>query len=107
MIRRPPRSTLFPYTTLFRSPLAALPRRPSASASSTSRPSCCSRSWAPVQAMQLPWPIPNPQGAAVNANERKTVLVVRRTRLDELVARYHTLSQARFYIEHQIGRAHV
>src|SRR2546429_6732699 len=34
MIRRPPRSTLFPYTTLFRSPLstaqnvqAALPRR--------------------------------------------------------------------------------
>src|SRR3712207_8673306 len=36
MIRRPPRSTLFPYTTLFRSrssgqslPLEALPRRPS------------------------------------------------------------------------------
>src|SRR2546426_5075624 len=29
MIRRPPRSTLFPYTTLFRSPsLAALPERP-------------------------------------------------------------------------------
>src|SRR5690348_17640009 len=27
MIRRPPRSTLFPYTTLFRSP-AARPRRP-------------------------------------------------------------------------------
>ena len=81
-------------------PLAALQRRPSASASSTSRPSCCSRSWAPVQAMQLPWPIPNPQGAAVNANEHKTVLVVRRTRLDELVAKYHTLSQARFYIEH-------
>src|SRR3712207_6850337 len=32
MIRRPPRSTLFPYTTLFRSPIArqrsgALPRR--------------------------------------------------------------------------------
>src|SRR3989442_11696202 len=25
MIRRPPRSTLFPYTTLFRSPLAAAP----------------------------------------------------------------------------------
>src|SRR3712207_7924018 len=31
MIRRPPRSTLFPYTTLFRSPLG-FPRR------STSRP---------------------------------------------------------------------
>src|SRR3712207_8768508 len=27
MIRRPPRSTLFPYTTLFRSRPAALPRR--------------------------------------------------------------------------------
>src|SRR3712207_9433259 len=26
MIRRPPRSTLFPYTTLFRSSLAAAPR---------------------------------------------------------------------------------
>src|SRR5258707_8378946 len=25
MIRRPPRSTLFPYTTLFRSPLAGVP----------------------------------------------------------------------------------
>src|SRR2546426_12652527 len=28
MIRRPPRSTLFPYTTLFRSVLAALQRQP-------------------------------------------------------------------------------
>src|SRR3712207_8508161 len=28
MIRRPPRSTLFPYTTLFRSPLRAEPPRP-------------------------------------------------------------------------------
>src|SRR3989442_263178 len=27
MIRRPPRSTLFPYTTLFRSPVAARDRR--------------------------------------------------------------------------------
>src|SRR2546430_5990387 len=28
MIRRPPRSTLFPYTTLFRSPLAVNPPEP-------------------------------------------------------------------------------
>src|SRR5688572_32642510 len=28
MIRRPPRSTLFPYTTLFRSPTPAPPGRP-------------------------------------------------------------------------------
>lgn len=31
---------------------------------------------------------------------RKVVLVTRRTRLEELVARHHTLAQARFYIEH-------
>src|SRR5258708_8549379 len=30
MIRRPPRSTLFPYTTLFRSDTSALPRAPPA-----------------------------------------------------------------------------
>jgi NAD kinase len=34
------------------------------------------------------------------ATERKVVLVTRKTRLEELVARYHTLAQARFYIEH-------
>jgi NAD kinase len=34
------------------------------------------------------------------AAERKVVLVTRRTRLEELVARYHTLAQAKFYIEH-------
>lgn len=32
--------------------------------------------------------------------ENKIVLIVRRTRLDELIARFNTLSQARFYIEH-------
>lgn len=32
--------------------------------------------------------------------ERKVVLVTRRTRLEELVARHHTLAQARFYVEH-------
>lgn len=33
-------------------------------------------------------------------SDRKVVLVTRRTRLKDLVARYHTLAQARFYIEH-------
>ena len=33
------------------------------------------------------------------APERKVVLVTRRTRLEELVARHHTLAQARFYVE--------
>jgi NAD kinase len=36
---------------------------------------------------------------AANA-DRKIVLVTRRTRLEELVARYHTLAQAKFYLEH-------
>jgi NAD kinase len=34
------------------------------------------------------------------SGDRKAVLVTRRSRLEELVARYHTLAQARFYIEH-------
>ena len=36
----------------------------------------------------------------VAPTERKVVLVTRRTRLEDLVSRYHTLAQARFYIEH-------
>jgi NAD kinase len=32
--------------------------------------------------------------------DRKVVLVTRRTRLEELVIRFHTLAQAKFYIEH-------
>jgi NAD kinase len=32
--------------------------------------------------------------------ENKIVLIVRRTRLDELVARFNTADQARFYVEH-------
>lgn len=32
--------------------------------------------------------------------ERKVVLVTRRTRLDELIARHNTLAQARFYVGH-------
>lgn len=32
--------------------------------------------------------------------ERKAVLVIRRTRLEELVVRHNTLAQARFYVEH-------
>ncbi|MCX4164579.1 MULTISPECIES: sugar kinase [Paraburkholderia] len=36
----------------------------------------------------------------MNAGDRKVVLVIRRTRLEELIARHHTLAQAKFYIEH-------
>jgi len=34
------------------------------------------------------------------ANERKIVLVTRRTRLEDLIAKYLTADQARFYVEH-------
>lgn len=36
----------------------------------------------------------------VAPSERKIVLVTRRTRLEELIVRHHTVSQARFYVEH-------
>src|SRR5256885_12239517 len=52
MIRRPPRSTLFPYTTLFRSPAGCLPRpchpccwRPAAAATPRFCRSAAARSW--------------------------------------------------------------
>ena len=35
-----------------------------------------------------------------SALERKLVLVTRRTRLDDLIARHHTAAQAKFYVEH-------
>lgn len=35
-----------------------------------------------------------------SALDRKIVLVTRKTRLDELIARHHTAEQARFYLEH-------
>ncbi len=38
--------------------------------------------------------------ATERAHDRKVVLVTRRTRLEELVARFHTIDQARFYVEH-------
>jgi NAD kinase len=34
------------------------------------------------------------------ASDRKIVLVTRHTRIEELIARFHTLDQARFYVEH-------
>jgi NAD kinase len=35
--------------------------------------------------------------------DRKIVLVTRKTRLDELIARHHTAAQAKFYVEHLGG----
>src|SRR2546425_5217806 len=51
MIRRPPRSTLFPYTTLFRSPAA-----PPAPGSGRSRGASSAPTGAPsAESLALPW----------------------------------------------------
>src|SRR2546427_6171371 len=53
MIRRPPRSTLFPYTTLFRSTIAEPRRRVSRltpSRAPTSRSPCCNPTIHPARA---------------------------------------------------------
>jgi len=36
----------------------------------------------------------------MNNENRKIILVTRKTRLEELIARFHTEAQAKFYIEH-------
>src|SRR5436309_9238258 len=58
MIRRPPRSTLFPYTTLFRSPRRdglriRMPRR--ANSSTTSRPLHFFVAWTRLMLRPAPW----------------------------------------------------
>src|SRR5256885_12965046 len=58
MIRRPPRSTLFPYTTLFRSPRAHCPARPARRWPAGWSLPCAAR-WAsagaPAPGRQSPW----------------------------------------------------
>src|SRR5258708_25799470 len=55
MIRRPPRSTLFPYTTLFRSPRAWMDfSRPTACWTTTTAPSRRSRSEEHTSELQSP-----------------------------------------------------
>src|SRR3712207_6881889 len=53
MIRRPPRSTLFPYTTLFRSPRTAPRTTPPAARSASGRPRSNERMATLVQAVRL------------------------------------------------------
>src|ERR1700735_759308 len=36
----------------------------------------------------------------ISATDRKIILVVRPTRLDELISRFNTVQQAQFYVEH-------
>src|SRR5687768_18047583 len=55
MIRRPPRSTLFPYTTLFRSPSPPPPRPPTEG--SPPRPKRWRRRWPAGSAARAPLPV--------------------------------------------------
>src|SRR2546427_7567720 len=57
MIRRPPRSTLFPYTTLFRSRTSPTPAF--CAAHPLPRANVCPQEWPPGTAAEL---IPKPQG---------------------------------------------
>src|SRR2546422_2147667 len=67
MIRRPPRSTLFPYTTLFRSPRngSRRPRTP------RSRPGCASRAWSRPAASSAP---PDPSRSEEHTSELQSRL---------------------------------
>src|SRR5258707_11066960 len=58
MIRRPPRSTLFPYTTLFRSPIRFLSRVPTGKTTSrrtAAKPEFRGRLSLPRQTTRRPW----------------------------------------------------
>src|SRR2546426_4278909 len=54
MIRRPPRSTLFPYTTLFRSRAAARTARSGSPSAGQGRSSSCGRSEEHTSELQSP-----------------------------------------------------
>src|SRR5258708_8399790 len=54
MIRRPPRSTLFPYTTLFRSPASAQNSRRSCSSPAFNFRLPCLKVRGPIRSMDVP-----------------------------------------------------
>jgi NAD kinase len=66
-------------------------KRRNGSDSSTSRPTSFRRS----SRSRRPW-----RPCVPGNSERKIVLVTRKTRLEDLIAKYHTLAQAKFYVEH-------
>src|SRR2546425_6711957 len=67
MIRRPPRSTLFPYTTLFRSPRWP-PRRGSGAGGRPDFPTSCGGPWGGFSGCT--WPGKPPQGPPHEVGKR-------------------------------------
>src|SRR2546426_3384428 len=84
MIRRPPRSTLFPYTTLFRSALmlAFASRFATASARSVASPGRIARSEEHTSELQSPCNLV----CRLLLEKKKKKIVVGETRVPELVA---------------------
>src|SRR3712207_7615236 len=81
MIRRPPRSTLFPYTTLFRSPCRLVPTLPGATSSSLSsgdwasfQANACSRPPPPTSRTLTRPPCSSQQCAALRSEEHTSEL---------------------------------
>src|SRR3989449_6186569 len=74
MIRRPPRSTLFPYTTLFRSVPAPL--------STLIWTSSAFRLWSTIQALRRPRTACSLIFCALSAREKLSTLIVSRVRRD-------------------------
>src|SRR2546430_9459139 len=72
MIRRPPRSTLFPYTTLFRSSLPSRPRSTCGRTSHRVHPRV--ESSAPSRHISLPRPDRGPPASIVREDRKSTRL---------------------------------
>src|SRR5256885_9707801 len=76
MIRRPPRSTLFPYTPLFRSGPLRLRRLSAARCASTSHSAPCPGGWATGSAAPRRTPTPGKSPASAAALRHRLVVVV-------------------------------
>src|SRR2546430_13220196 len=74
MIRRPPRSTLFPYTTLFRSLVASAPRTGARGPGPGARPSPSFRADGGPDAAEVLFDVPDEQAAGQlrGAQDRKS-----------------------------------
>src|SRR5258708_16617598 len=98
MIRRPPRSTLFPYTTLFRSPLTPPTTTPAKAAASSALP--C-RQNCPTSS---PWPSASRSASADGHGELVGQLDRKSTRLN---SSHQIISYAVFFLKKKTSQARV
>src|SRR3712207_8697378 len=74
MIRRPPRSTLFPYTTLFRSPAHTLPSRGAPPASESHGAALCPSESPPPRTHRRGRGRPDPGALPIRSEEHTSEL---------------------------------